>query len=98
MGNLPASSQQVRRRRRFVRFFGPIQTEVLSDSRKNRFGSGAFVTGLLRLRQREIDGRVDRGSEVGQRRRGGYRGSDRAAERAGKGRSGFDRSPQSQRP
>ena len=45
--------------------------------------------------KREIDRRVDRGSEVGQRDRGGYRGAHLAAGkgRRGKGRSGVDRRP-----
>ena len=59
----------------FALFFAPIQTEDLSDARADRFGSVALLAGVRRLQQREIDRRVDRGSEVGHRDRGGYRGA-----------------------
>ena len=63
----------------FALFFAPIQTEDLSDARADRFGSVALLAGVRRLQQGEIDRRVDRGSEVGHRDRGGYRGAHLAA-------------------
>ena len=55
----------------FALFFAAIQTEDPNDARADRFGSVALLAGVRRLQHGEIDRRVDRGSEVGHRDRGG---------------------------